>query len=222
MDILLVPLFIGVCILGILLLPALLLYALPIHCDVAFVQKEDRRERTITVSWALAGIRIVQGRGKSTTWILVGGKGVYSITAADDQNRGAEPPFTGANLSRTEISHFLLHSVMPMGRFAVAVFRQIRIDEVRGKVRIGLGDPVSTGMMYGGYWASRFAMNASRIFIVMEPVFGPRIAEGGLTIRLKLRHPLVILIEAVRLIRNPDVRGLMKSFQPPRSRGAEA
>ena len=49
-------------------------------------------------------------------------------------------------------------------------------------------------------------MNASRIFVVMEPVFGNRVVECDLTMRLKFRHPLVILIEAVTLVRNPDVR----------------
>lgn len=222
MDALLIPLFIGTCILFLVLLPALLLYAVPIRCTVASIQEEGRRESVITISWAGAGIRIARSGETSTARILAGGRSVYSIPAAEAKTRDAEPPFTGTNISRSEIARHILPAIIPFGRFAVAVFRQIRIDEISGNLRIGLGDPVATGMLYGGYWASRFSMNASRIFVVIEPVFGRRVVECDLLVRLKFRHPLVILIEAVPLARNPDVRKLVMAFRPAPSEGVKA
>jgi hypothetical protein len=214
MDTFLIPVFIGVSILLIVLLPSLLLFAIPIRCAISYVQAGECRENVITISWARTGIRISRAEGMSTMRIFVGTHSVYSRTDADEQSRKTEAPFTKAGVSRDDIARHILPAVRPIGKFGIAVFRQIRIGEVSGNLRIGLGDPVATGMLYGGYWASRFAMNASRIFVDMEPVFNDRVVECDLTMHLKLRHPLIILIETVPLVRNPDIRRLMMSFRP--------
>ena len=75
-----------------------------------------------------------------------------------------------------------------------------------GSIRIGMDNPAATGMLYGGYQASRFVLNASRIFVDMEPVFGNRVLALDITMRLRIRHPLVIIIRGIALIRNPAVR----------------
>ena len=214
MDTLLIPLFMGACILFLVLLPALLLYATPVRCAVGYLQEEGCLESTITVSWGRVSIRFSRSGGTSTVRILVGSHGIYSRTDLDEHSRDTEPPFNGGNVSRGDIARYLLPAVRPMGRFGVAVLRQVHIGEVWGKARIGLGDPVSTGMLYGGYWASRFAMNASRIFVTMEPVFGERVMECELLMRLEIRHPLIVFMEAVPLVRNPDLRKLMRAFRP--------
>jgi hypothetical protein len=180
---------------------------------IAYLLEGGRRENVITVSWAIAGIRISRTGETSTTSVLIGGHDVYSRKDVDELPWETEAPASGPHISRGEIARYLLPAVMPLGRLCVAVFRQIRIEEICGRVRIGTGDPVSTGMLYGGYWASRFAMNASRIFVEMEPVFGARVVDCDLTLRLKLRHPLVIIIEAFILLRNSSVRKLMAAFR---------
>jgi hypothetical protein len=221
MDLFLIPLFTGACILFVIVLSSLLLFAFPIRCVIAFSRNEDRTENIITVSWTLVAIRFSRSGGTSTTRVLILGKGVYSRTEVDDRSRDHEPPITGPAIYRADIARHILPAIKPLGRFGLAVFRQVGIEEVSGKVRIGLGDPVATGMLYGGYWASRFAMNASRIFVVMEPVFDCRVIECDLVVRLKLRHPLVILIEAVSLSQNPDVRTLMTASRPVPHEGAK-
>jgi hypothetical protein len=214
MDLLLIPLFLCVLVLFIAILPSLLLYAVPIRCAITYVNSEERSGNVITVSWAGVAIRISHNGGIRTTKVLFGEHGVYSRTDTEEQSREPEESFTGPGISRGDIAWHILPAIRPLGGFAIAVFRQIRIGEVRGNVRIGLGDPVATGMLYGGYWASRFAMNATRIFIDMEPVFDGSIVECNLTLHLNLRHPLVILVVALSLMRNPDVRKLMGSFRP--------
>jgi hypothetical protein len=181
------------------------------------VQEEEYTESEIFISWTIVGFRISRSGGTSTTKILIGGHCVLSRGAGDEQPRERDASFTGPNISKSDILRYLLPAVRPLGRFAFSVFRQIRIEEVCGNIRIGLGDPVATGMLYGGYWASRFAMNASRIFVDMEPVFEGRVVACDLTIRLKLRHPLVILIGTVTLLRDPAVRKLREAFRtaPP-------
>jgi hypothetical protein len=221
MDLLLIPLFLCVLLIFIAILPSLLLYAVPIRCAIAYVHSEERSRNVITVSWAGMAIRISHDGGISTTKVLIGDHGIYSRSDTDEKSREPEESFTGPDISRGDIARHILPAIRPLGGFAVAVFREVRIGEVRGKVRIGLGDPVSTGMLYGGYWASRFAMNATRIFIEMEPVFDGRVVECDLALHLKLRHPLVILIEALSLMRNPDVRKLMASFRPASTGGIQ-
>ena len=219
MDTILIPLFIGALLLIGVFLPALFLYAIPIRCKISHMQDEERSENVILVSWGFVGILISLPGGISTTRILIGGHGIYSVTGTSEKAREREAPVSGAGISRGDIIHYLLPLVVPFGRFAIAVFRQIKIEEICGNIRIGLGDPVATGMLYGGYWASRFAMNASRIFVEMEPVFEGRVVACDLTVQLKLRHPLVILIEAITLVKNPAVWKLISAFRPARPVG---
>ncbi len=83
-----------------------------------------------------------------------------------------------------------------------------------GSIRIGMENPAATGMLYGGYWASRFVLNASRIFVDMEPVFGKRVLVLDITMRLRIRHPLVLIVQGIALMRNPAVRRSLVLLRP--------
>jgi Protein of unknown function (DUF2953) len=216
MDTLLIPLFISACILFLVLLPALLLYTVPIRCAIAYFQDEDRRESAITFSWGPVASRITRSGGTGSTTILLAGRKVHFRTDPVGTEE-AEPPFTNGDISHSDLARHILPAVRPLGRFCLTVFHQIRIEEITGTIRIGLEDPVATGMVYGGYWASRYAMNASRIYVSMDPVFGRKLAECDLVLILKIPHPLVILPGAVHLVRDPHVQNLMGLFRPVQS-----
>lgn len=85
---------------------------------------------------------------------------------------------------------------------------------LNGRIRIGTGDPVATGMLYGGYWATRFVLRASRIFIDIKPDFDRKILEMDMIIRIPVNHPFRILIAGIRLYRNPDIIQGMTFLKP--------
>jgi hypothetical protein len=73
-------------------------------------------------------------------------------------------------------------------------------------MRIGLADPVLTGMVYGWYCAVRPLLACSRIFLDIIPVFDRNVCDMELEMRWDLRHPLMLAISAWRLYRNRDVQ----------------
>jgi len=219
MDTYLIPLFLCICVSEAILLPALLLYAVPIRFVIGGTSGKDRKETVTGISWGTFTYRITLAGGTRTTRILVAGKGVFCRIDRVDRPEEPEPQVTGPAISSQEVARRIAAAIRPAGKFGIIVLRQVHIDSVRGEVCIGLGDPVATGMLYGGYWASRFAMEAARIHIRMAPEFDRRVADYTLEGRLRLRHPLVILIGAVPLLRDPSMKALMAAFRRPVAAG---
>ena len=86
---------------------------------------------------------------------------------------------------------------------------------------LGLGDPVLTGECCGLYWASRFILEASRIYLELVPVFDRRVLELDITARMNVRHPLLVLIAGLRLARHPAIHEVMQGMKM-QSRGVPA
>ena len=94
----------------------------------------------------------------------------------------------------------------PVGSFGSAFWQQSRFIDASGTVTLGLGDPVLTGEVCGMYWASRFALLASRIYVELEPVFDRTVMELDVTVRMKVTHPLLVLLAGFRLARHSAIR----------------
>ena len=77
-------------------------------------------------------------------------------------------------------------------------------------------------MVYGGYWASRFAFTASRIYVNVVPDFNGEILELDLKIRIRIRHPLILLIHGFFFMREPAIRrfGIFKPAGGAHEHGA--
>jgi hypothetical protein len=118
-----------------------------------------------------------------------------------------------------EFVHVVQKVMGPVGSFGSAFWQQSRFVDARGTVRLGLGDPVLTGEVCGMYWASRFILFASRIYIELEPVFNKAVLELDITVRLKVKHPLLVLLAGIRLARYPAIREAA-GIAMQRSRGA--
>lgn len=120
----------------------------------------------------------------------------------------AEPASHGPGLSTVEILDIVPPIIGDAGTFLGELYRQSHLVRMTGTIRIGMENPAATGMLYGGYWVSRFALNASRIFIEMEPVFGERVLVLDITMRLRIHNTLALIIPGIALIRNPALRRL--------------
>ena len=211
---LLIPLFIAALSLFIIILPAFLLYAIPVRIVISIARDDERDDSTITASWAIAGIRVFRiGRAQKFS-VLVAGRSIWSGTGSDTVQQAKEPGSPGSSLSGVDIIRTALAVAGPAGRLVLIIWQQSCIDAMRGRIRIGLGDPVSTGMLYGGYWASRFAMNAARIFIDLEPEFDRAVIEVDVTMNLRIRHPLLIVMQGLVIVRDPQIRKSLTKFKP--------
>ena len=296
MDALLIPVFILLSLIIPVLLPALLLYAIPVWAAITVVLKGKRQEQVLVISWGIFGIRTSGTGAGRLTEVLLAGHAVLSHSGftekdgkAGEENRagGVEsgevpaggcmpgppsgppsgPPCTQPNATAMstpslseprssgalaavepdqgmpvtgalaaagipvtgtpapgspdigEIVHVIQKMIAPVGSFGSAFWQQSRFVDASGTVTLGLGDPALTGEICGMYWASRFALLASRIYVELEPVFDRAVLELDITVRMKVKHPLLVLLAGFTLAWHPAIREAM-GIAMRRSRGA--
>jgi hypothetical protein len=104
--------------------------------------------------------------------------------------------------------------IEPVGKFGAVLYDQTTFDGISGWIRIGAGDAAATGMLYGGYWATRSVLRASKIYVEMIPEFNRKILELDLVIRLRINHPLRVGIAGIRLFKNPAIRHVIMLSKP--------
>jgi hypothetical protein len=221
MDTFLIPVFIVACTLLIFLFPALILYLVPVRFALFLLQKEGQREHSVTVSWGMVRYRIIDGDGGQRNEVIIGGYVIYARAGAGERQKKEEVKLPApAELGSVEgYLNLIPRLIAPVGRFGSVIYRESTFENCTGSIRIGMKDPVAMGILYGGYWAARFVLMASRIFIDMTPEFNREIFEMDMVIRLRVNHPLRILIAGIHLLKTPGIRQGLSSANP-RSGGA--
>jgi hypothetical protein len=221
MDTLLIPVFIIACIILFCECIAVLLYAIPLRFVLHLIQTEGQNEQSVMVSWGLIGFRIINGGNRQKIEICIGhhiilSRPIEGKAETVDKKKILEP--ADFRSGERYLSSFY-GMIKPAGRFVSVLWHECRFENCTGSIRIGTSDPVATGILYGGYWATRFGLQASRIFIEMKPDFNREIFEIDVSIRLRINHPLRIIIAGIQIMRNRAVRNALNPEQS-RSRGA--
>jgi hypothetical protein len=208
MDTFLIPVFIVACIILFCEFFVVLLNAIPLRFVLRLLQTEGHHEQSVSVSWGLIGCRITNGGNQQKIEACLGHHIILSRPIEGKPKRGADTkiPEPADFRSGERYLAFFSGMITPAGRFVSVLWHECRFDNCTGSIRIGTKDPVATGVLYGGYWAARFGLLASRIFIEMIPDFNREIFEVDVAIRLRINHPLRIIIAGIQLMRNPVVR----------------
>jgi hypothetical protein len=221
MDAFLIPVFIIACIILFCECIVVLLYAIPLRFVLQLIQTEGQNGQSVMVSWGLIGFRITNGGNQQKIEVCVGHHLILSRPIEGKQKRSDDTKIPEPTDLQSGERYLTLFSEMikPAGRFVSVLWQECRFDNCTGSIRIGTKDPVATGILYGGYWAARFGLIASRIFIEMKPDFNREIFEVDVSIRLRINHPLRIIIAGIQLMRNRAVRNAVNPEQS-RSGGA--
>jgi hypothetical protein len=221
MDTFLIPVFIVACIILFCECVAVLLYAIPLRFVLRLLHTEGHHEQSVLVSWGLIGCRIINGGNQQKIEVCIGQYIILSRQIEGEPKRGYEEKIPGPADFRSGERYLSFFSGMitPAGRFVSVLWHECRFENCTGSIRIGTKDPVATGILYGGYWATRFGLIASRIFIEMKPDFNREIFEMDVSIRLRINHPLRIIIAGIQLMRNRAVRN---ATNPEKSRSGSA
>ena len=248
MDLLLIPAFIFFAVLVPIVAAVLLMYGVPVSIAARLVRDETVQAFTLEVSWAGLGIR-TSGTGTArVTQVLIGQFPVISYTGSLGSPAGEHarqpsaetiPDLTVAtgdvpkphsspddarvprhSLSIGTVITTILQRAGPVASFGSAFMKAGRFVDARGKVILGLGDPVLTGEVCGMYWASRFVLQASGVYVDLEPVFDREVLGLDVTVRFKVYHPLLLLIAAVRILRAPGARSAADSLPRRHAEGA--
>ncbi|WP_321506945.1 DUF2953 domain-containing protein [uncultured Methanoregula sp.] len=225
MDVLLLPALLLLCLLILILIPVIILYAIPVRSVLKFTTKDGTLRETVTVTWCLIGIEIAHDPVGTKAGVLVGSHILYTFFF--DREHGPAPragePETPVRLQAAQKKSIRLSYklIQPLESLGSVLWQESRFEGATGRITLGLGDPAQTGLCYGYYWASRFVLEALRIHIEIEPVFDREVFSCDMDIRMSLRHPLRVIIAAVRLALNPAVRDVASVFRQ-RTPGAAA
>jgi Protein of unknown function (DUF2953) len=221
MDTFLIPVFIIACIILFCECIVVLLYAVPLRFVLRLFHTEGQNEQSVLVSWGLIGCRIMNGDNQQKIEVCAGHHLILARPIESTQKRSDDEkiPQPADFRSGERYLTFFSGMIKPAGRFVSVLWQECRFENCTGSIRIGTKDPVATGVLYGGYWAARFGLMASRIFIEMKPDFYREIFEMDVAIRLRINHPLRIIIAGIQVMRNPAVRNAM-SPEKSRSGGA--
>ena len=210
MDEFLIPVFIIFSLLVPVTALALLFFAVPVRAAITLVWHGDRHEQAVVVSWGIAAIRS-SGKGSDRkTEVLIANRTVHSGNVTESKksvpDRTPAPP---SALNIDEVVQIIQKIIGPVGAFGSVFWNESRFEDARGAVTLGLSDPALTGEICGYYWASRFILHASRVYIELEPVFDRQVFGMDITVRVKVRHPLLVMIAGLELARNPAVKAAM-------------
>jgi len=208
MDALFLVLCLAVILAGLILFSILVLWLVPVRFSVRLASDPGRCELDISVDFGPVRIVSITREGRTSTEALILGHVLSTFArepgTAERAAAQKEPPDHLRTAS--DLIKVIKTLTTPTFRMLGVVYRVGNFERCDGRVRIGLGDPATTGMFYGSYWATRFIFTASRIFILMEPVFDKRLLEMDLVARYRIDHPLRILLQAVRELLRPKVR----------------
>lgn len=217
MDALLLLAFLPVCLIVLILIPPALLYIIPVQSELKFIVKEKTLFEDLTITWGIVGIGIRSDpEGRRVT--VLAGRHILTtfITGGEDKpvSRGEEKEIATRVLpSQEKIISLAQKMIQPLRPLGSLFWKESWFVGADGKITLGLGDPALTGMCYGSYWASRFVLESFRIHIEMEPVFDREVFTCDIAIRMILRHPLLFIIAAVRVLVNPATRELISLFR---------
>ena len=216
MEILLIPVFILFALLAPVIAAALALYGVPLRAAAALRYSGERRERSVTIAWGIVALNVSgSGTGQDLGISILGRRIASHAMPAVVRKEEPEPPVPedvvgpGTGLEPDELIHIAHRMIAPLTAFGSVLWQQTRFEELRGTVLLGLGNPALTGEVYGYYWASRFALQASRVFIDLEPDFDRAVLALDITIRERLDHPLLVLIAGTNLAICPAVKDIL-------------
>ncbi|MDD1694395.1 MAG: DUF2953 domain-containing protein [Methanoregula sp.] len=220
MDVLLIPVFILFSLLVPVLALALLLYGIPVQAEATLIHKANRQEQIVAISWGIFAIRTSGAGGTRVIDLLILDHAVVShagpmeTVETGDAGAGESIPDRARGpasaLQIDELVHIVQRMIGPVGTFGSEFWHESRFVDARGTVTLGLGDPALTGEACGFYWASRFLLQSARIYIELEPVFDRAVLELDITVRVRVGHPLRILVAGIDLAREPVVKDAME------------
>lgn len=211
MDTLLIPVFIVACLILFCECSAVLLYVIPVRFVLRLFHTEGHDEQSVLVSWGLIGLWITNDAHQQKITIYLGRRNILCRPIERGPKKGDEKkiPLLADFRSGERYFTFFSGMIKPAGRFVSVLWHECRFENCTGNIRIGTKDPVTTGILYGGYWATRSGLQAARIFIEMKPEFTHEVFEMDVAIRVRINHPLRIIIAGIRLMRNRAVRDTM-------------
>jgi hypothetical protein len=200
-------------IISVLVFIEVLLLIIPLRISLAFHSSEEQTRGIFLVSWSIFGLEVLVPGKDLQFSMLVGGtrlitRPLSTFTGPEKEHTGGPGP---GQVPCIMIS--LLTLLEPALNTVLDLVRHTRLDYIRGTARIGLDDPSATGTVYGLYRAVLPLLPGDRVSLTVVPEFCHEVCEIDITTRFRVTYPILIIVNAVKLVKHPAARKIMKTMR---------
>ncbi len=194
-------------------LVVIFILVIPLRISLSFLSNESDKKGVLMLSWLVFGIHLMVSAQDQQVSVIVGRVRLItrSLSSFMDPS-GKQTEFSGPGRIP---DIFSLLSVLrgPVLNSVLDLIRHSRFDYVRGNVRLGLDNPSATGMVYGMYWAIISLIPGDRFTLTLVPEFNREVYEFDIATRFHITYPIRIVANAVKVMKYPATRQIMKTMR---------
>lgn len=198
------------------LIVALYVFPIEIAGTVGYHKKPEADVRT---RWGAVAVDVVPGEPLEIRLLLFGRR-VYRRLIEVEEVLPAEKEKKLPAKKKEEEKEAIPPAEM-LGRFlrawpylkkpAFTALHSLRVAYLTSDARLGFGNPVVTGEVYGWYWVVKGILSPlSTVSLHMEPVFHGRVIEGDASLCIAIRRPLMIMLQGAWAFTKKPVRELFQ------------
>ncbi|HVP94532.1 MAG TPA: DUF2953 domain-containing protein [Methanoregulaceae archaeon] len=182
---------------------------IPLRISLSFRSRGMVIQGDLTGSWFIFGLDIRFSGNDPRVSLKIGGVRLVTrqVTAFTDLKKYSPGE---RDAERFPVISLLKILKGPVLNAILDLIRHTRLDYVRGNARIGLDGPAATGMFYGLYRATGALLPLDRINFNLTPEFNEEVCEIDLETRFHIAFPIRMIVHAVRIVKHPAIRKVMK------------
>lgn len=194
-------------------LVVVLILIIPLRIALSFRSNETETRAILSGSWLVFRLEVLVSGKDPQASVMVGRvrlitRSLFTFIESSQKHAG----FTGPGRIPDIFSSW---SVLrgPGLDSVLDLIRRTRFDYARGNMRIGFGDPSATGMLYGLFRAFASLLPMDRITLNIVPEFNREVFEIDITTRFHIMYPIRIIANAVKIVKHPATRQVMKTMR---------
>jgi hypothetical protein len=196
----------------------LALYAVPVEI-AGTVGYHKRPEADLQTRWGAVAVDVVPGEPLEIR-VLLFGRRVYRRLIEVEERPPAEKKEKVAAKKKAEEEKEAIPPAEMLGRFlrawpylkkpVLTALHSLRVAELTSDTRLGFGNPVVTGEVYGWYWVVKGILSPlGNVSLHMEPAFHERVIEGEASLCIAVQRPLMIMLDGAWAFTKKPVRELL-------------
>lgn len=186
---------------------------IPLRISLSFLSSGLDTKGILTGSWLIFGLEVMVSGKDPQASVMVGrarlitrSLSTFGVPAQKQAGFSGPGRIPGIVSTLSALQGPVLDAVLDL-------IAHTRFDYARGTARIGLGDPSATGMVYGLYRAVKPLLPENRISLTIIPEFNREVCEIDITTRFHIAYPVRILVNAVKVVKHPAARQVMKNMR---------